>query len=177
MYLFQRLAIACALLLPLVGGPAIADAPPLKGRASRPLPDQAPAPELLPEDVARIQLAALSADTPVSERIAVCYRFASPGNRDHTGPIDEFAKLFDLPSYQVMLVARRYLVGKAIRDKDEAYLLVTMVDDRGELAMFRFFLSKQNKPPYAGCWMTDSVIRLRPPKPQASPQPEQMPPI
>jgi hypothetical protein len=171
----QRLAVSCALLLTLFASMAPAEAP--LAPAPRPLPDQAPAPELSPEDVARFQLAALSADAAVPERIAACYRFASPDNRDHTGPIDKFAKLFDLPSYRVMLSARRYLVGKAIRDKDEAYLLVTMVDDRGELAMFRFFLSKQNKAPYAGCWMTDSVIRLRTPEPEESRQREQTPAI
>ncbi len=125
----------------------------------------------------RLQHSALSANAPIPKRIESCYRFASPANRDHTGPIERFARLFDSPDYRVMLEAQRFLVGKAIRNGKEAYLLVTMVDARGELALFRFFLTKESKPPYADCWMTDSVVRLQLPAPPEPPRPEHSPAI
>lgn len=76
------------------------------------------------------------------------------------------------PNYQAILNAKHFLVGHAMQQKDEAYLLVTTVDAAGELTLFRFFLSKQTKAPYANCWMTDAVIRVgtmnAPKKPQDS---------
>jgi hypothetical protein len=137
------------------------------------LPDESPSPKLTPEQVVGVQLAALTADAPESDRIAACYRFASPANRAHTGPIEKFATLFELPGYRTMLDARRYLVGKAIVKGDEAYLLATMVDRDGDVALFRFFLSKQKDPPNRDCWMTDTVIRLERLAPPAPPRPKE----
>lgn len=129
-----------------------------------------PSPELSPEDVVQKQMQALSAAGPVAERIDRCYRFASPANREHTGPIERFSAMVQGPAYQALLDATHFLVGRATRQKNEAYLLVTTVDAAGELTLFRFFLSKQEKAPYAGCWMTDAVIRVGAMKPPAEPR-------
>ena len=173
----RHFASLAALALTAVGSIAIVAAPSAELPATRPLPNAVPSPQLTPEDVVRLQLAALSADAAVPERIKSCYRFASPANRAHTGPIERFARLFESPGYHAMLDAHRFLVGKAIRNGNDAYLLATMVDDRGELSLFRFFLSKQSEPPYADCWMTDTVIRLQLLAPPEPPRPEKSPAI
>lgn len=108
---------------------------------------------------------ALSAAGPVETRIDRCYRFASPANRTHTGPLNRFSAMVQSPQYQAVLNAQHYLVGRATQKQNEAHLLVTTVDPAGGLTLFRFFLSKQTQAPYAGCWMTDAVIRLGTVKP------------
>jgi Domain of unknown function (DUF4864) len=133
--------------------------------------NETPSPQLAPEDVVRTQLNTLSADGPIPERIKNCYRFASPANREHTGPVERFGRMLKSPSYDVMLRAHWFLVGKSIQQGNEAHLLVTIVDNQGQLALFRFFLSKQVDPPYADCWMTDSVLRLTPPPATPPPTP------
>lgn len=177
MHTQRHLASLVALALVAAGSIVIAAAPSTESPAPRPLPNAVPSPQLTPEDVVRLQLTALSADVAVPERIKMCYRFASPANRAHTGPLDRFARLFESPDYHVMLDAHRFLVGKAIRDGNDAYLLATMVDERGKLSLFRVFLSKQSEPPYADCWMTDTVIRLQPFTPPEPPRQEKSPAI
>jgi Domain of unknown function (DUF4864) len=119
-----------------------------------------PSLQLSAEDVVRAQMSALSGEGAVRKRIERCYRFASPANREHTGPIEHFAQMVQAPQYAPLLNAKHFLVGQATREKDEAFLLVTATDSAGELMLFRFFLSKQAKAPYEGCWMTDAVIRV-----------------
>lgn len=125
-----------------------------------PEPIAEPSPQFSPEDVVRKQMQALSGVGPVEGRIDRCYRFASPDNRAHTGPLARFATMVQAPQYQALLNAKQFLVGSATLQNDEAHLLVTAVDPVGELTLFRFFLSKQVQGPYAGCWMTDAVIRV-----------------
>jgi hypothetical protein len=177
MHVSWRLVLVASLVLAAVGSLVSADAPAAEAPDARALPTAVPSPALTPEEVVGTQLAALSANVAIPERIAACYRFASPANRNHTGPLERFAQLFASPKYRVMLDARSFLIGKAIRHESEAYLLVTMVDGRGELSLFRFFLTKESKPPYADCWMTDSVIRLEPLTPPEPPSPEKTPAI
>ena len=133
-----------------------------------------PSPKLSPEDVVRAQITALSAAGPIPSRIERCYRFASPANRTHTGPIQRFAALIQSPSYVVLLDAKHFQVGRAKVNGREAHLLVTVIDANGNLCLFRCFLSKQTAAPYTDCWMTDAVIRIgevnppqNPPRPPA----------
>ncbi|HEX4413281.1 MAG TPA: DUF4864 domain-containing protein [Lacipirellulaceae bacterium] len=119
-----------------------------------------PSSQLSAEDVVRAQMSALAGEGAVMKRIERCYRFASPANREHTGPIEHFAQMVRAPQYASLLAAKHFLVGKASQEKDSAFILVTTIDPAGELTLFRFFLSKQTKSPFAGCWMTDAVIRV-----------------
>jgi hypothetical protein len=119
-----------------------------------------PSPQLSPEDVIRLQIRALSAKGALKSRIDNCYRFASPANRDHTGPIVRFQQMIESPKYRALLDARHFLVGRATQNGREAHLLLTVVDRAGQLALFRCFLSKQTAAPYADCWMTDAVVRI-----------------
>jgi len=144
-----------------------------------PEPIAEPSAELSPEDVVQKQMHALSGSGPVLSRIDRCYRFASPANRSHTGPLERFATMVQSPDYQAVLNAKHFLVGHATQQNNEAHVLVTTVDPAGELTLFRFFLSKQTKAPHAGCWMTDAVIRVGTLKPveEAKKRPGESPTI
>lgn len=128
---------------------------------SRPAPNKDPSPELTPEQVIGHQIRALSAEGEIRDRIERCYRFASPSNRRFTGPIDKFEKMIQSPEYNALLNARKFLVGRAlVESPDLVHLLLTVVDNDGDLVCFRCFLTKQTAPPYQGCWMTDTVVRF-----------------
>jgi hypothetical protein len=64
------------------------------------------------------------------------------------------------PQYSVLLNARRFLVGRAKVEGNQAHLLLSVVDENNDLVLFRCFLSKQSSAEYKDCWMTDAVIRL-----------------
>ena len=135
-----------------------------------------PSPALSPEDVVRKQMQSLTGAGSVAERIEGCYRFASPANRAHTGPIDRFSTMVQAPLYQALLNSKHYLIGRVTQQEGGAYLLVSTVDPSGELSLFRFFLSKQRVAPYQDCWMTDVVTRvgtMKIPEKPRDPKPDQ----
>ena len=158
----------------------LALAAPLHSQApAPPAADGQPSPKLSPEDVVELQMNALSAPGPVQSRIDRCYRFASPANRQHTGPENRFAQMIQAPKYSVLLDAKHFLVGRATLNGRQAHLLLTVVNSKGNLSLFRCLLSKQTAAPYADCWMTDAVIRIGEVDPAKIPQnpPPQAPTI
>lgn len=168
-------ALAMAAVLLIAPNPSASAQKPAQP-APTPPADAQPSPQLTPEDVIRLQIEALSSPGPIPPRIERCYRFASPANREHTGPIRRFTEMIELPKYRVLLGARKFLVGRATRAGNEAHLLLTVVDRDGNLALFRCFLSQQAAAPFANCWMTDAVVRIgdavpADPAPDRSPQP------
>ena len=161
--LLLAFTIACA--APGVRAPAQAAATSGRdGAMSRQRPAESPKPDpkLSPEEVIRIQLEALrDNDTPEKDSgIARAFEFASPGNRAATGPLDNFIQLVKSPAYRPMLNHRRAERGQIRVTGDEARQRVTLTDARGRKITYIFILSRQQEEPYAGCWMTDSVIRV-----------------
>jgi hypothetical protein len=138
-------------------------------KGAAPERDQKPSPQLSPEDVIRLQIEELSAAGDVAGRIARCYRFASPENKKYTGPITRFSMMIKVPPYDALLDARRFLVGRAAIEGNQAHLLLTVVNDKNELAIFRCFLSKQTAVEFKDCWMTDAVLPVGGPKQPAVP--------
>jgi hypothetical protein len=137
------------------------DAAPAKEPVDRNASADSPSPKLSPEDVIRFQVGALSGKGELAQRIKRCYRFASPANRQNTGPIEKFERMIRSPEYAALLDARRFLVGRAhVESPELAHLLVTLVDGDGTLTCYRCFLTKQSAPPYRDCWMTDAVVRV-----------------
>ena len=139
--------------------------------------DLQPSPQLTPEDVIRWQIRALSAAGDINERIKRCYRFASPANRIYTGPLDRFANMVKAAPYDALLNARHILVGRANIDRNQAHILLTVVNDRNELNLFRCFLSKQSSADVRDCWMTDAVIQVGSAAPPALPEKPSSPAI
>lgn len=119
-----------------------------------------PSPSLSPADVVRIQLDALRGnDERHDGGIATVFQFASPANRSITGPLDHFVELVKTPEYSPMLNHRRAEPGPLITSGDLAEQRVLITSAAGERITYVFVLSRQRDGVYAGCWMTEGVLR------------------
>jgi hypothetical protein len=121
----------------------------------------APSPDLTPETVVRLQVEALQRnDEPRPDAgIETAFRFASPGNRRATGPLERFAAMVKGPVYSYMLGFESAEYGEMRVEGDLAAQRVTLVQPDGHRVRFIFGLSKQPDGDCVGCWMTDSVVR------------------
>lgn len=126
------------------------------------LADLTPKPQLSPEQVVQYQMAALEHnDEPKSDAgIERAFRFASPSNKQVTGPLDKFVQILKSPLYAPMLNNRSSLiVGSEVSD-DQAKIAVKIVAADGRELTYVFVLSKQNEGEFNDCWMTDAVAPL-----------------
>ncbi|MDQ3755221.1 MAG: DUF4864 domain-containing protein [Acidobacteriota bacterium] len=129
-------------------------------RADAPQPQ--PDPKHSPEQVVGFVLeASRRNDTPEKDSgIRTTFSFASPGNREMTGPIDRFIELVKNPLYRPLINHRRTERSPVKVAGDLAQQKVTLIDEEGRRATFLFTLSKQQAAPFKDCWMTDGVERL-----------------
>ncbi len=120
----------------------------------------APAPDLTPAEVVRLQVEALGAnDMPGADAgIRTAYRFASPGNKRATGPLRRFRTLFDGPAYGPMIGHQGATVSEAQVEGDTAQVGVILQLGDGARIGYVFRLSRQRTAPHDGCWMTDAVL-------------------
>jgi uncharacterized protein DUF4864 len=121
-----------------------------------------PGQDLSPLQVVQIQLEALqNNDLSIDNQgIRICFRFASPGNRETTGPIERFIELLKNPLYRPMIGFERAEFTQIMLSGNTAQQTVRLVRGQGKNAVYRFVLSQQAGEPYTGCWMTDAVLRL-----------------
>jgi hypothetical protein len=139
-----------------------------------------PSPSLSPEEVVRIQLEALKANDASDNGIAITFRFASPGNKMITGPVDRFSDMVKSPGYAPMLNFRSATFEPLETDGQFAQQLVEIVDTQGTHWLYLFRLSKQQEGNLAGCWMTDGVLPVElhdPPATQPATKPLVIPPV
>lgn len=124
--------------------------------------DPQPDAKLTPGQVIKIQLDALRRnDEPTADSgIRTAFRFASPANREATGPIERFIPLVKNPLYLPLLNHRRADFGSLRVEGDTAQQRVTVTGRDGRTAIYVFTLSKQSVAPYKDCWMTDGVGRI-----------------
>jgi hypothetical protein len=122
----------------------------------------APDPTLKPEQVVKLVAEALGHnDTPEADAgIATAFAFASPGNKQVTGPLARFVPMVKAPTYRPLIEAKTIVYAPIRVDGDFAEQLVTVTDAAGESAVFLFTLSRQGDGDYEDCWMTDGVTRL-----------------
>ncbi len=120
-----------------------------------------PSAELAPEEVVAAQLHALRQNDPANRDagIRIAFRFASPGNRQVTGPIERFIALVRNPLYAPMLNHRAARFGEMTVAGGAARQKVTLTARNGAPASYVFILARQDGAPCSGCWMTDAVIR------------------
>ena len=122
--------------------------------------DRAPSPALSPADVVRLQVEALAGDE-ANRGIAVTFRFASPANKEMTGPLERFIEIVRAPAYRPLVNHRAAEYGE-LRAKDgQAMQIVTVTARDGSVHAFLFLLSRQREGRWDGCWMTDSVHPLQ----------------
>ena len=116
-----------------------------------------PRPGLSPGDVIRIQLEALRHNDDEDRGIEVAFRFASPANRETTGPLPRFIRMIRQGPYALMLDFREARYGRVEVREEVARQRVTLTGARSRVSYW-FYLSRQSKAPFADCWMTDAVF-------------------
>jgi len=121
-----------------------------------------PCPSLEPLDVVKIQLDALQNDDLTCNHagIRAAYRFASPANQMAVGPVEKFIEMHKSPLYSPMIGFTQAHIERVERSGDTARTRAHLLHPEGFVIAYLFALSRQQKPPYDGCWMTDGVLRL-----------------
>jgi hypothetical protein len=114
-----------------------------------------PHPDLDPPAVVQAMLGALKKNT--DQGIAELYRFSSPGNRQKTGPIENFRAMIR-EGFPDMLGHRDARVGPPLIDGDRAMLPVEVVGSDSQRHRYIFLLSRQTGGECKDCWMADAVI-------------------
>ncbi|HYO88486.1 MAG TPA: DUF4864 domain-containing protein [Candidatus Limnocylindrales bacterium] len=117
---------------------------------------------LPPEDVVKIQLDLLQNDDllPYNAGLRAAYAFASPASRSTSGPFERFIALLETPGYAPLIGFTQAQLDQMIASKRKAYQRAHVLQRSGEWVTYLFILSRQQEPPYIGCWMTDAVIRV-----------------
>lgn len=156
-----RLVLLAIWVLLLVGcSPAAVQLPGAAEDNQEPFADLMPAPDLSPSEVVRIQVEALKNNDSKDTGIEVTFRFASPANKQVTGPLSHFKQMVKNPAYRPMLNHKLAEFGTMRISGDTATQRVTIIEPNGQAAVYLFTLSKQDMPNCHGCWMTDSVVNI-----------------
>jgi Domain of unknown function (DUF4864) len=126
--------------------------------------DLSPKPELTPQQVVEYQLLVLQRnDQPTPDAgIEKAFRFASPANKESTGPISHFISMVHSAGYAPLLNAKESAVIRAQVEADQAKILTRVVSAGGSEMFYLFLLSRQSGGENTNCWMTDGVIGLQP---------------
>jgi hypothetical protein len=97
------------------------------------------------DKVVRIQLDALANnDKPYQDAgIEIAFRFASPANKQTTGPLSRFIPLVHNPVYNPMINHQAAQLGELVLDGAKAFLPVTLTALDGKHVGYMFVLSKQ----------------------------------
>lgn len=119
--------------------------------------DASPHRSLSPEQVVRCQMEALGSNDSGDNGIATAFRFASPSNKEMTGPLPRFIHMIKHSPYSVMLDPQLIEYGDIEIVDDQAQLPVSVLTADFVAVAFRFYLSRQTHADCDGCWMTDGV--------------------
>ena len=93
-------------------------------------------------------------------KIAVTFNFASPANRNVTGPIERFVNMVSGPVYGQMVDHLGAVYEKVKIKGDSASIDVIIKVVSGKFVGFRFLLTKQRDNEFDETWMTDSVTPI-----------------
>jgi hypothetical protein len=159
---YLNAATALLLWCLIAAGAACAAADDDRPDAEGARPALAPAPSFDPAEVTQIQLDALRTNTLINEGIALTFRFASPANRQVTGPLPRFVKMLRSPPYDRLLNHREVEYGPLRVDNDTAYQPVIVTASDGQRAGYLWVMSRQRDGEYKDCWMTDAVLSTEP---------------
>jgi hypothetical protein len=132
------------------------------GAAPSQLADLVPRPELSPQEVVQYQVDALQQnDDPKSDAgIERAFRFASPSNKQVTGPLEKFVQIVKSPAYSSLLNNRSSAIVGSEVEGDQAKIAVKIVAADGREMTYVFILSEQHEGDFNNCWMTDAVTLL-----------------
>lgn len=122
-----------------------------------------PRQDLSPMEVVVSQLIALqSNDQPDPDHgIMVAFAFASPKNKNNTGPIARFKTMLHSDPYEPLLNHTNYKVAEHFVQGSEAQFFVEITSRENEVIKYIFELSQVKEAPYTGFWMTEAVIPIK----------------
>lgn len=92
---------------------------------------------------------------------ARAFALASPENRKRIGSVAQFRLVLESPAYRPLIDNRGWLCGTAIDFEGTKAVLVSVIDNEGQLAAYRYLLKTAADPP-APPWTIDTVIPARP---------------
>jgi len=121
-----------------------------------------PSIQLSPGEVIRTVAAALqNNDSPLRNAgVFTAYQFASPGNREVTGPYGRFLRIVRSEDSRPLFGIYPEEFGPLTVNGSEAQQDLRVQTPAGPVN-FRFTLSRQKAGPCPGCWMIDGVVRVR----------------
>ena len=125
-----------------------------------------PTPDLQPGEVVEIVINALANnDAPFPDAgIETTFNFASPTNKENTGPLTRFTTLVKGPVFGQMVNHRDSTLSEVVREGDYALRLVQIIDANYETFYYAFRLKRQQEGDLAGMWLTEAVWPLENPK-------------
>ena len=121
--------------------------------------------EIEPYQVVKIQLRSLkNNDNPFKNAgIEQTWEFAHPNNRAYTGPLKNFIKMINNPSYSMMLDHSDHEIIPVKEDKNISYFFVKLTDSKANIFGFEWTVSKvKDDSEFNNCWMTVGVSRPMP---------------
>lgn len=123
----------------------------------------APSSDYRPQEVVRIVIDALQRNSEAANNdgIATVFRFASPGNRANTGPLNRFTKMIR-QGFPDMLNHAGARFDPMEINGNSAVQAVWLFTDSGAEVGYAFKLGRQLSGKYQGMWMTDAVVPLGP---------------
>lgn len=120
-----------------------------------------------PESIVKTVIEALKVNDDDDSGIATVYCFASPGNKQMTGPIERFAGMIKSGYGDMLNHADSEFDSMEIRE-DVAIQPVWLTTAGGDVVGYLFRLGKQTTGEFAGMWMTEAVYKIDPSKRQQS---------
>lgn len=132
------------------------------GKAEKPtVQDALPNKLLTPEQVVKIQMEALQHNNvpKPDSGIAKTFDFASPQNRQATGPLDHFTLIVKSPAYLPMLNCKKVTYDPILVEGEKAQQRVHIIAADGSRITYIFLVSRQTEGAFAGCWMNDGCVR------------------
>ena len=122
-----------------------------------------PRQDLSPMEVVVSQLVALQTnDEPNPDHgVNVAFAFASPKNKDNTGPFDKFKAMLHSDPYLPLIDHRKYKVSEHFINGREAQFFVEIISRENEVIKYIFELSLVKESPFTDFWMTEAVIPIR----------------
>ena len=116
--------------------------------------------DLSPQEVVQIVIQALKEnDAATDAGIATVFRFASPGNKASTGPLERFSRMIK-HGFSDMLnhIGSRTEAMKL--DGHTALQPVYLTTQDGKEVGYLFQIGQQKSGPFEGMWMTEAVYPL-----------------
>lgn len=121
-----------------------------------------PSTDYRPQEVVRIVIDALQNNSAADDDgIATVFRFASPGNRNNTGPLSRFTRMIK-GGFPDMLNHAGARYDPMEISEDTAIQAVWLLTGSGAEVGYAFQLGRQRDGEFENMWMTEVVVPLGP---------------